>query len=48
MTLMQAHYPGFGVRPSTLRRILRERGFRWKRTRYSLKKTAAAGLSAGQ
>jgi transposase len=48
MTLMQARYPGFGVHPSTLRRILRERGFRWKRTRYSLKKTAAAGLSAGQ
>lgn len=47
MALMQVRYPGFGVHPSTLRRILRERGFRWKRTRYSLKKTPAAGLSAG-
>lgn len=34
MTLMQVHYPGFSFHPSTMRRILRERGFRWKRTRY--------------
>jgi transposase len=47
MALMQVRYPGFDVHPSTMRRILRERGFRWKRTRYSLKKTAAASLSAG-
>lgn len=46
MAMMKERYPEFSMRPGSLRRILRERGFRWKRTRYSLKKTAAAGVSA--
>jgi hypothetical protein len=47
MALMQARYPRFRVHPRTLRHILREWRLPLEADRYSLKKTAAASLSAG-
>jgi transposase len=44
LALLQTRYPQVSMQPQSLRRMMRQLGFRWKRTRYSLKKKTSARL----